>query len=266
MSPRPMRPNYQNELQYKKELKKHIDRMGKSVEYWLTPSVRNNNLSSINDSEFDSDEEDSVNLTGNLTDRLDWLKKLWTARFNVIAVKIASKFAKNVAKNVDYSVKSSLKNSMSVKFEMTQKMSENVENLVKSNVNMIKSIPEQYFTQVTTIALESVTRGRDMHYLSQQLQDKLGVSKRRADFIARDQNDKATVQLAIVRHQELGITKGKWRHSGGGKHPRPKHVKADGTIFDLEKGLPVGDKGQWVVPGQEINCRCIYIPVIEDFK
>lgn len=231
-----------------------INNMGKSVNYWLIPTARDNQI--VGDSSPIDD----------ISKRLSWLRKMWTARFDDLAMKLSMRFAREVRKNIDHSVKSSLKQVMSVKFEMTPAMSENVKSIVKGNVNLIKSIPEQYFSRIETITLESVTRGRDMQYLTEQLQNQLGVTRRRAEFIARDQNDKATSLLTRVRHKELGITKGKWLHSGGGKHPRPKHVAADGTIFDIDQGLPIGDKGQWVLPSEEINCRCVYKAVIEGFR
>ena len=59
-----------------------------------------------------------------------------------------------------------------------------------------------------------------------------------------------------ARQVELGITEAVWRHSGAGKKPRPKHVAASGKRYDVAKGMKIGDKGQWVLPGEEINCRC----------
>ena len=35
-----------------------------------------------------------------------------------------------------------------------------------------------------------------------------------------------------ARQDELGIEKARWRHSGGGKHPRPTHVANDGKTYD----------------------------------
>ncbi|ELZ1101181.1 TPA: phage head morphogenesis protein, partial [Escherichia coli] len=84
--------------------------------------------------------------------------------------------------------------------------------------------------------------------------------RRRAETIARDQNNKATAVIQSERQKKLGITKGIWRHSHAGKQPRPSHVKADGKEFDLDKGLYLD--GEWVLPGEAINCRCTWSPVI----
>ncbi|HII3146490.1 TPA: phage minor head protein [Citrobacter braakii] len=186
------------------------------------------------------------------------------ATFSDAAVTIAPKFVKSVDSTATKSLKRSLgeKDIPRVKFTMTPEMTQAVDGIVAENVNLIKSIPEKYFTQVQTITLQSITRGRDLHYMTEELQKQFGVTRRRAERIAIDQNNKATAELSRVRQKSLGITKGIWIHSGGGSHPRPKHVKANGQEFDLDKGLPVGDNGEYVLPGQEINCGCSWKPVL----
>lgn len=197
-----------------------------------------------------------------IAERLIDLRDRWVARFSDAAVTIAPKFVKSVDSTATKSLKRSLgeKDIPRVKFTMTPEMTQAVDGIVAENVNLIKSIPEKYFTQVQTITLQSITRGRDLQYMTEELQKQLGITRRRAERIAIDQNNKATAELSRVRQKSLGITKGIWIHSGGGSHPRPKHVKANGQEFDLDKGLPVGDNGEYVLPGQEINCGCSWKP------
>jgi SPP1 gp7 family putative phage head morphogenesis protein len=108
--------------------------------------------------------------------------------------------------------------------------------------------------------MRSVARGRDLSYLTDELQKRYGITRRRAALIARDQNNKATSVMQAARQQSLGITQGIWKHSHAGKEPRPSHVKADGKVFELSKGMYLD--GKWVMPGEEINCRCTWSPVI----
>ncbi|VYT37311.1 Phage Mu protein F like protein [Citrobacter amalonaticus] len=199
-----------------------------------------------------------------IADRLIDLRDRWVATFSDAAVTIAPKFVSAVDSTATKSLKRSVgeKDLPKVKFTMTPEMKQAVDGIVAENVNLIKSIPEKYFTQVQTITLQSITRGRDLQYMTEELQKQFGITRRRAERIAIDQNNKATAELAKVRQQSLGITKGIWIHSGGGSHPRPKHVKANGQEFDLDKGLPVGDNGEYVLPGQEINCGCSWKPVL----
>ena len=199
-----------------------------------------------------------------IADRLIDLRERWVTTFSDAAVTIAPRFVNAVDSTATKSLKRSIgeKDLPKVKFTMTPEMKQAVDGIVAENVNLIKSIPEKYFTQVQTITLQSITRGRDLQYMTEELQKQFGVTRRRAERIAIDQNNKATAELAKVRQQSLGITKGIWIHSGGGSHPRPKHVKANGQEFDLDKGLPVGDNGEYVLPGQEINCGCSWKPVL----
>jgi uncharacterized protein with gpF-like domain len=65
--------------------------------------------------------------------------------------------------------------------------------------------------------------------------------------------------------QKIGIKKFKWRHSGGGAHPRPLHRNVlNGNIYSFDDPPVIDEKtGQRGFPGQLINCRCVMISVIE---
>lgn len=191
----------------------------------------------------------------------------WQKQFDKAAPKLADYFATAVSERSATALKTILREGgWTVKFTMTPAMADVFEATVAQNVQLIKSIPQQYLLDVQGAVMRSVQAGRDLGSLAKHLEAAYGVSKRRAALIARDQNNKATSALTAARQISVGISKGVWRHSAAGKEPRPKHVKADGTVFDLRKGLPIGDKpGSWVMPGEEINCRCFWVPVIEGF-
>lgn len=236
--------------QYAISLKVLISEMVKSACYWAGAQYN----------AHQSGKRDMNDIATRLVD----LRERWVVTFSDAALTIATKFVKAADNTATKSLKRSIgeKNLQTVKFTMTPEMKQAVDGIVAENVNLIKSIPEKYFTQVQTITLQSITRGRDLQYMTEELQKQFGVTRRRAERIALDQNNKATAELAKVRQQSLGITKGIWIHSGGGSHPRPKHVKANGQEFDLHKGLPVGDNGEYVLPGQEINCGCSWKPIL----
>ena len=132
---------------------------------------------------------------------------------------------------------------------------------VEENVSLIKSIGDQYLSSVNGIIMRSITEGESG--VEKQLREQFGVTKRRARLIATDQVRKAYNNFNIERCKAIGITKGIWIHTAGSKEPRPKHRDFNGKEFDLEKGAPVGNNNEYVKPGQEINCRCIYKPVID---
>lgn len=132
---------------------------------------------------------------------------------------------------------------------------------IEENVNLIKSIGEEYLSQVNSIVMRSIIDGEPG--IQAKLQKQFGKSKRRARLIATDQVRKAYNNVNMVRCDSLGIKKGIWVHTAGSKEPRPKHKAFNGKEFDLAKGAPIGNNNEYVHPGQEINCRCIFTPVVE---
>jgi len=128
---------------------------------------------------------------------------------------------------------------------------------VAENVALIKSIPQQYLTQVQGAVMRSISTGRGMADLVPFLQKHRGVTERRAKIIARDQTKKAYEGLNTGRMQRVGLDKYRWLHSGGSQHPRQDHIAMSGKIYSL-KNPPVIDQrtGQRGGPGDAINCNC----------
>lgn len=187
---------------------------------------------------------------------LNMLENRWQTVFDNLASDLAPKFARQVERTITAQIRRTLEagNIPTFPFVMTLEMQNILDLTIEENVNLIKSIPQKYFTQVKSIVYEGIARGGDLHYMTNELVKQTGITQRRAALIARDQNNKATTQMATARYKSVGIEEGVWSHSGGGSKPRPKHIAANGKRFKLSKGLPIGDKGQNVLPGQEINC------------
>src|SRR5208337_1058761 len=107
--------------------------------------------------------------------------------------------------------------------------------IVAENVSLIKSIPREYLGRVERDVYRSVAAGRDLKQLTDDLQEHYGVTRKRAKFIALDQNNSATAKLARVRLLNQGLKQAIWMHSSAGKIPRPTHLAAGrrGQVFDL---------------------------------
>lgn len=190
----------------------------------------------------------------------------WQSRFDDTATRLAEHFSKSVATRTDAQLRKILKDGgWTVKFNPTSAQLDVLRASVHENVSLIKSIPEQYLKNVEGSVMRSVQRGRDLSTLSKELQRHYGVTKRRAAFISLDQNNKAFSSFQEARAKELKLEEAIWRHSHAGKTPRPKHLAADGTRYKVGVGLPIGDKGQYVLPGEEPNCRCFRQFVIPGF-
>jgi len=163
-------------------------------------------------------------------------------------------------------MRASLKKSgMSVQFKMTAAQNDAMQATIGEQVGLIKSIASEHLSDVEGIVMRSVTTGRDLQQLKSDLLARYDITKKRASLIARDQNNKATATLTRTRQIGLGITKARWLHSAGGKHPRPSHVafsegRNGGPFYDIQKGAFID--GEFLLPGQAINCRCLSVSVL----
>lgn len=181
----------------------------------------------------------------------------WSLKFDRLSVTIARKFAAKNFNLTEQAMRDALKKAgFTVAFKPTRASIESYRAVVAENVGLIKSIPSEYLTDVQSQVWRSVTQGSDMATLSTKLQQKYAVTTRRAALIARDQNAKAKATIEKTRRLQLGIKKAIWQHSAAGKEPRPTHVAMNGKPFDLERGMYDKDEGEFVQPGELINCRC----------
>ncbi|WAT10141.1 phage minor head protein [Rouxiella badensis] len=231
--------------------------MNKSVSYWLEAEYKRQMPGIAQD----------ANPAKVMAARLSKLLTQWRERFNEHAEITSSWFVRSTDKAVSSSVTHALNTAgMSVKMRNTPELKNVLAATYQTQVSLIKSIPEQYLTQVDLLVQESVSRGRDIAWLRDELQQRYGVTRRRAIMIARDQNNKATNAIAVERNIAVGVTEGIWEHhSGGSKTYRQSHVKAgnDKLKFDLRKGAYIG--GQWIMPGELPNCNCTFRPVVPGF-
>lgn len=234
------------QARYKRQLMSLIEEMGNSVEYWLEARYKE-----APPAVLALDEAPSKIMQREIRK----LVRQWTKRFNEIAPRVAASFANSAMSTTDAAFKAALKDAgFAVKFQMTPAMKDVLAATTQENVALIKSIPVKYLQQVQGSVMRSYTAGRDLQKATKDIRKLYPKVADRAVLIARDQNNKATAAVTRTRRMELGITEAIWMHSGGGKHPRPLHVAADGKKFSVDKGCLIG--GKYIQPGEEINCRC----------
>lgn len=255
-----VRPNAGIAASYQKKLETLIDELHASIMWWLRSAYRANPPKTLAQDESAAEA---------MKKAIQKLTKRWMERFDEASKNLAEYFAQAVSKRSDAALKKILKDGgISVEWKMTQAQREVLAATVQENVALIKSIPAQYLQKVEGVVMRSVQTGRDLAQLTEDLQKQFGVTRRRAEFIALDQNNKATAALKRARQLEIGLDEEEWMHSHAGKHPRPTHVKAgrDRVRYKIANGWldPALNKRIW--PGTEPNCRCVGKPVIKGFS
>lgn len=232
---------------YAKELDKLIKEMFDSTHYWLIANYKKESPVMAQD----------ANILSVMEKAFSKLTKQWMSKFDDIAKKLATRFVDKAVNHSDLSLKNAFKEAgFTIDFKPSDDMKIKIAASVDENIELIKSIPQKYFDELKFIVNQGIQRGFDVGHISEQIQIKYGVTKRRAAFIARDQTNKVHSVITQQRQIDLGIKQGQWMHSHAGKKPRLSHLKAgqDKLIFDLSKGAYID--GEWILPAQLPNCRC----------
>lgn len=257
----PIRPAAPARVKYERALFAEIDEMANSLVYWLRAAYRANEPATV----ALAQDASPVDV---LQTAFDTLARRWIRKFDDMAPRLAGHFARASKSRVDRALAADLRKSgFTVKFQQSRAMRDAYAAIVDENVGLIRSIAEQHLAGVRTVLMQSVQTGRDLATLTDHIEKRTGVTRRRAAFIARDQNNKATAVMVRTRALELGVTRARWLHSAGGKEPRHEHVafsNARGT-FDLAKGHDFHNGEGVVWPGTAINCRCVALPIVPGF-
>ena len=252
---RAIRPNKGIEMDYRKKLAALIVRMQKEAQREILRVYRGEEAQIATDA---VPANVLYRLIRNLRDKYQKL-------FNKKSLSLSRWFVNNVNRYTEVSLKGALEHYQSEKFKrelsdlgllhnfrQTPALTNAAQSFVHENVNLIKSIPEKYFTEVEGMVMRGIRDEKPSSWVNDELAKRYGITTRRAIMIARDQNHKATEQLNRTRQLGLGVKRGMWQHATGVKEPRHSHEQANGKIFDLDKGLKVD--GEFIFPGEKINC------------
>lgn len=200
-------------------------------------------------------------LTSHLNGVMARLGQRWQRKFDQAGKEIAAKFAAKSVRHFDTAMMATLKKAgFTVEFKMTRPVEEAARAVMAENVALIKSIPMQFHHDVQQHVWQSVRRGGDLGTLTKTIEDRYGVTHKRAAFIARDQNNKAHAAIENTRRLEIGMEEAIWRKGVAGKTHRQSHVEADGKKYSLKTGMYLD--GKYTFPKHEPNCKCTSVGII----
>lgn len=245
-------------ISYNAELQRMVRRIKKDIDQSIKPQVKDLEFEYTADSWADVIE---VSLAA--------LRERWSsAVFNRFAERLAAKFVQAVNLQNQQQFQNQYKSFGINIYAGNQAVSDYLDATVKDNVRLIKSIPDQYLTQVESIVLGNMRAGMRPSAINKQLQDQFGVTERRARVISRDQTSKAANGLAKKRMQSAGFEYFQWITSKD-ERVRSRHKHIANKVTKYGKGiysfsdLPLNDKGIPIAPSDDTQCRCVMRPVLE---
>ncbi len=273
---KPIGSNAGLESAYRRKLDELVRDMSDSMIYWLRAEYRKQEprIEAYNEPSARVPDRSvpAPRVTGDaspvsdLLDRLRKQRRRWIRRFNERADAVADWFSRAALRSADTQTKASLSElaGFTVQFQSNRALDTVLQSTIAENVALIKSIPQQYALEVEGIVMRGVREGRNLGFVTDELQHRYEITSRRANTIARDQTHKAMQSMSRARLKQNGITRATWVHVGGTTDPRPSHVAAHGQEFDIAEGLEI--EGEKIFPGEKINCRCRMRPVVASFS
>lgn len=137
----------------------------------------------------------------------------------------------------------------------------------RENVSFIKSITNEYLSDVEQIVFRNVKAGNAPGVISGELRDAFNLTQNRARLIARDQTGKFHARLGRLRYEGAGLSRYTWRTLSDGR-VRDSHENLEGTEQEFANPpvtVTTGKRaGQRNNPGEDIQCRCWAEPIFED--
>lgn len=115
--------------------------------------------------------------------------------------------------------------------------------------SLITDINEKTRADVSEIIWDGFVNKRRPKEVGKLLAEKMGTSRKRANFIASDQSNKFNAYLTELRQEEAGLDEFVWETAKDSR-VRDEHRVLQGRVFKWKKPPAVG------LPGTPIRCRC----------
>lgn len=140
-------------------------------------------------------------------------------------------------------------------------LAEHFDAFISANVQLVQSLTVGQLDELKGVVLRGARQGLRAEVVAREIEERFGVSRRRATLIATDQVHKLNGELAQLRQQQVGIRHYIWSTSKD-ERVRKSHRRLDGTRHRWDKP-PMVD-GVNAHPGQPVRCRCQAIPDVDD--
>lgn len=169
-----------------------------------------------------------------------------------LATKVVAKNLSTVDDRLSASIASSLPGiDIRQNLRVTGPILNEMDRVQRENVELITSIPDQYFDELEDTIAESWNAGERWEELAPRIREVAEMTENRSAFIARDQTSKMNCHFNRVRQTSLGIKKGEWETAGDGD-VRESHAAMEGVEYEWDDP-PLVD-GEPLLPGEDFNC------------
>lgn len=127
----------------------------------------------------------------------------------------------------------------------------------------IRNWNSQQTRRLREMVYRNAQAGLSLPQLQQSIMAEWSVSANKAKFWSRQETSLLLSKYSEVRYREAGISRYRWSTSLD-ERVRSDHAHLHGKIFFFDSP-PVVDRktGRRAHPGEDFNCRCVKIPIID---
>lgn len=126
---------------------------------------------------------------------------------------------------------------------------------------LLTQLAADEFADLEKSIFDAVVEGKTPRQVAKELEERLGISKRRLEFIVENEVENLNAAITQKRQTDLGIDSYKWSSSGD-QRVRPTHRALDGTVHRWDDPPDIPGEGR-LHPGQPIRCRCVAQAVVD---
>jgi len=190
--------------------------------------------------------------------------------FIAVAEGISNKMVKRASMVNENKTKNTIQNAIGVDLNniiSSENLTEFVELQTIQNAELIKSVPQNAIEDIRRIVLNGLSEGLRHEEITKQISGNsvnstFNKMNNRIKTIARTEVAKLNSQITNKRLTNLGIKRAVWDATNDSR-TRACHAARDGKEYEITKGLFSTCDGLTIQPGQEINCRCVAVPIVE---
>lgn len=155
---------------------------------------------------------------------------------------------------------------LSLKVDMTPEQKKFIREKYTNNVKLkIQGWSEGEVRRLRERVQKSVNQGFRAETLVKAIKERKKVSESKARFLARNETSIMMANFREARYRAAGVQRYRWQCAkGSSAHPvREFHQALDGSLQSWSSPPIIDRNGNRKHPGQDYNCRCIAIPVLE---
>ena len=127
----------------------------------------------------------------------------------------------------------------------------------------IKNFSEESIQGLRSVVEKNSMQGYRFDKLKSMIQQRYGVTARKAKFLARQETSLFMSKYRQQRFNQAGVTNYRWS-TAHDERVRDDHKRLNGRIFSYDNP-PITDRatGARNNPGSDFNCRCLDIPLLD---